>query len=128
MTMFNLYSSGSLAVLATGLVSCRDNEQEDFQQEAVSPVTVNAGSVAETPIANNETIVVKWPVDLSEPAGKAFDIGVELNTDTVLALIENGILENNVALDCGAMLVPTHLKVPYGVKSRLVGVERDQKR
>src|SRR3546814_14045685 len=123
MNRINLYSSGILAVRATGLVSCSDNELEDFQQEAVSPVTVNAGSVAETPIANNETIVVQWQVDLSEPAGKAFDIGVEPYTDTVLALIENGTLENTVALDGGALLVPTHLKLPYGVKSPLLEVE-----
>src|SRR3546814_11181656 len=44
-------------------------------------------------------------------------------SDTVLALIENGTLENTVALDGGALLVPTHLKVPYGVKSALLEVE-----
>src|SRR3546814_930011 len=123
MNRINLYSSGLLAVLAAGLVSCSESELEDFEQEAVSPVTINAGAMADAPVANNETITVQWQVDLSEPARKAFDIGVELNNDTVLALVENGTLENTVVLDGGALLVPTHLKVPYGVKSALLGVE-----
>ncbi|QEC54002.1 F5/8 type C domain-containing protein [Anseongella ginsenosidimutans] len=118
-----IYSSGVLAVLATSLVSCSESELEDFRQEGVSPVTVNAGSVAGEPVANNETIVVQWQVDLSGPAQKAFDIGVELNTDTVLALIAGGDLENTVALGGDDLVVPTHLKVPYGVESAVLEVQ-----
>src|SRR5690606_17580351 len=99
MNKTSTYSSGILACMAGGLVSCNTSEVEDFRQPYVSPVTVNAAPIAEAPKANNETIVVSWRVDLSAPVQQAFEVGVELHTDTVQALVDNGTLENTVVLD-----------------------------
>lgn len=123
MNKTSIYSSGLLAFLAAGLVSCNKSELEDFRQPDVSPVTVNAGPIAEAPKANNETIVVSWRVDLSAPVQQAFEVGVELHTDTVQALVDNGTLENTVVLDGDALLVPSHLEIPYGVESAVLDVE-----
>lgn len=117
-----IYSSVVLAGLAVSLASCSKSELEDFRQQDVSPVTINAGSVINEPVANNETIVVQWQVELSGPAERAFDVGVELHTDTVLALVENGTLKNTVVLGGSALTVPSHLQVPYGLESAVLEV------
>lgn len=118
-----IYPSGLLALLAVGLVACNKSELEEFRKLDVTPVTVNAGPIASPPQANNETIVVSWRVDLSGPVQQAFEVGVELHTDTVRALVDNGTLENTIVLDGDAMQVPSHLEIPYGVESAVLDVE-----
>lgn len=111
-----------IAALATGLVSCSENELEEFKPELVQPVSLSAGSMAGAPVTGNEAVIVQWNVELSAPAEQAFDVSVELNSDTVLALVENGTLENTVPLLADALEVPAHLKIPYGVKNATLEV------
>lgn len=117
-----IYSAAVLAALTTSLVSCSKSELEDFRQQDIAPVTISAGSMIGEPAANNETVVVQWQVELSGPAEKAFEVGIELNTDTVLALVENGTLKNTVALGSNALTVPSHVDVPYGVDNAMLEI------
>lgn len=122
MSRISIYIKGAMAVLAVGMASCSKSELEEFKPEQVQPVNLTAGSMAGTPVINNDAVLVQWNVALSAPSEQAFDVSVELNSDTVQALVTNGTLENTVPLLADALEVPAHLKVPYGVKNATLEV------
>ena len=102
---------------ATLLVGCKQDELEDFKPLPSEPTAVSAGSGVGTISKNNERITVSLQVSLSTPAGKAFQVGVQLNADTVAQLIEDGILEHAQALPSNAITLPNVVQIPYGASS-----------
>src|SRR5690606_22660871 len=97
-------------VLMTFLVvlfaACKDHELEDFNLEKTSPSTVSAGNTIGEIRKSNEVITVPLSVSLSTPATRAFQVGLQLNGDTIQSMIDSGDLANTVDLNPEAIQLP----------------------
>jgi hypothetical protein len=99
---------------ATLLVGCKQDDLEEFKPLPSEPTSVSAGSGIGTISKNNERITIPLEVTLTSPASKAFQVGVQLNADTVEQLIEDGALQDALALPSDAITLPNVVQVPFG--------------
>lgn len=104
--------------LLTWIAGCKKKDLQDLNSPSSESRTVSAQNIIAGEITkDNSAVTVPFHVKLSGPAGKAFQVAVELNTDTVAQLIANGTLQNTVAASSGAVFLPSVVNVAYGTDS-----------
>ena len=103
-----------LCFAATLLIGCKQDDLEEFRPLPTQPTDVSAGSGIGTISKNNERITVPLEVTLTSPASKAFQVGIQLNADTVIQLINDGVLQDAQALPPNAITLPNVVQIPYG--------------
>src|SRR3569833_60979 len=102
----------------TWIAGCKKKDLQDLNALSSESRTVSAQNIIAGEITkDNVAVTVPFHVKLSGPAGKAFQVAVELNTDTVAQLIANGALQNTVAASSGAVFLPSVVNVAYGTDS-----------
>jgi hypothetical protein len=105
----------SLIILTTG---CRKKDLQNLGSVTSESRVVSAQNVAAGEITrDNASVTVPFHIRLSGPAGKAFQVAVDLNDDTVSRLIANGALQNTVLAPSGAVYLPSVVNVSYGTDS-----------
>jgi len=116
MKRLTYYISGAILIFClVHLYSCQKRELEDFSLAKATGLTVSAGTIIGEVEKNNENVAFEVGISLSAPADKAFQVGLELNNDTINALIESGTLENTVPVPLGSFTIPNVAVVPFGV-------------
>lgn len=104
--------------LLTLMAGCKKKDLQDLGSPSSESRTVSAQKIIAGEITkDNSSVTVPFHVKLSGPAGKAFQVAVELNTDTVAQLIANGTLQNAVAASSNSVFLPSVVNVAYGTDS-----------
>jgi len=104
-----------LIILATG---CRKKDVQDLATIVSEPRVISAQNIVAGEITkDNSFVTVPFHIKLSGPAGKAFQVAVDVNYDTVARLIANGTLQNTVAATASAVFLPNVVNVSYGTDS-----------
>jgi len=97
---------------------CRKKDLQDLGTLASEPRVVSAQAVVAGEITkDNSSVTVPFHIKLSGPAGKAFQVAVDLNDDTVSRMIASGALPNTVLAPAGAVYLPSVVNVTYGTDS-----------
>jgi hypothetical protein len=104
-----------LACLVIVTAGCKKKDLQALDMLLSEPRIISAQQINVAEITkDNESVTVPFHVVLSAPAGKAFQIGVDLNVDTVTKLIGDGTLQNTIAAPSGAVILPSVVNVSYG--------------
>src|SRR3546814_8501691 len=101
MTYMKLFTTYPLGIALAALLSfqaCQDEPLETFGLEANNSGSVSSIQGAGTPRKDGERLVMPLTVQLSAPAGKAFQVEIQLNPDTVDQLVAGGQLEGVVPI------------------------------
>ncbi|MFC3196073.1 PA14 domain-containing protein [Parapedobacter deserti] len=107
---------GAMALALLGL-ACSRQELENFRFEQSDPSVVSSNN---TPLGirkEGEHIHVPLKIDLSHPAGKSFQVELQLIPDTIAQLVANGTLENTVGIPVDQITAPNAVTVPFGADS-----------
>src|SRR5690606_14499904 len=120
---YNILYPIFVVVLMLGIVSCKKHDLEDFSLTKTTPLTVSAGSIIGDIKKDNEKIYFKVRIALSEPATKAFQVGLEVNNDTLQALIDRNLVENMAIISPGSYFVPNVAEVAFVVDSASFDVQ-----
>ena len=112
-----------LVVSMLAIASCKKHDLEDFSLSKTTPLTVSAGSMVGDIKKDNEKISFKVRLALSEPAKKAFQVGLEINNDTLQSLIDKGLAENTAIASPGSYFIPNVAEVAFGVDSASFDVQ-----
>ncbi len=97
-----------------GIVACQDTDLEDFDLQKSQGVKVAASNTIGNIIKTNESLTIPVHLKLSGGAGKAFEVGLQVNQDTVLKQIQEGKLRDVVAIAPSAVMIDNVAKVTYG--------------
>ncbi len=104
-----------IVVLAMG---CKKKDLQDLASVTSEPRIVSAQSIVAGEITkDNSSVTVPFHLKLSGPAGKAFQVAVDANYDTVTRLIASGALQNTVVATSSAVFLPSVVNVAYGTDS-----------
>lgn len=99
------------------LLACDKQNLADFAaiENSISEISIGdqSGGISKT----NELISIPIRIGLNSPASKAFEVGLQVNQDTISKLIADGSLKNNISIDAGAIAIPNVVKVAYGADS-----------
>jgi hypothetical protein len=112
-----------ISLLCIILVSCKKEGLDNFALSNNLPTTVSAGEVAGEIVKNSDEVTIPVKVILSSPATKAFQVGLQLNVDTVIQLIEGGGLTDVYALPSGTITMPNAVDVGYGANEAVFDVK-----
>ena len=105
----------SFIILTTG---CKKKDVQDLASITSEPRVVSAQNIVAGEITkDNSFVTVPFHIKLSGPAGKAFQVAVDVNYDTVAQLIATGALQNTVAAASSAVILPSVVNVSYGADS-----------
>ncbi|MDM8174545.1 MULTISPECIES: discoidin domain-containing protein [Olivibacter] len=120
-----------IALLCTMSISCKKEGLDSFALNRNVATTVSAGEIAGEIVKNSDEVTIPIKVTLSSPATKAFQVGLQLNADTVIQLVESGNLTDVYVLPSNAITLPNAVDIAYGakeatfeVKIGLSGLER----
>jgi len=94
--------------------SCKDSDLEDFALRENVTTTVSAGSISGDMVKSGDAVTIPIKVTLSSPAAKAFQVGLQLNADTVNTLLERGDLADVYALPSDGITIPNAVNFEYG--------------
>lgn len=115
-----MINSKSLFCMLTALIlfggACKNNQLDDFGIQSTGSIKVSASPEVGEVVKDKSKVWVSLDVLLSIPASNAFEIELKENQDTITTLIENGTLENTVALPVGTYDAPPIVNVAYGDK------------
>lgn len=126
MNMKRIYRCKLLIVLMLILgMSCEDKSLENFKFNHVESVEVSLDNVAGEIKKSNGKITIPLRVSLSKPAAQAFQVGLKLNTDTVVDLLSKGLMVNTVGLAANEITLPNVVRVPYGATTASFEVSYD---
>lgn len=103
--------------------ACKDNGLDDFSLRENVTTTVSAGDVAGDIIKSSDQIRIPVKITLSSAAAKAFQVGLQLNADTVLHLIEQGDLAEVSAIPAGSITIPNAVSVDYGATEAIFHIQ-----
>lgn len=95
-------------------ISCKDHDLEDFKLETSQLSQVSASNEAGKISKSNEKVIVPLTVNLSQPATKAFQVGIELDRESIIKQIEDGQLMETVALEAEYIELPNVVVIPFG--------------
>ena len=112
--MKKIANFGGILALLVSFVACSDATLEDFALQEDSAVQISAGTTPGTIVKTNESLSIPIGITLSRPAGKAFEVGLSINQDTVIQLIAEGKLTGVVALEAAAIMIDNVAKVQFG--------------
>ncbi len=97
---------------------CKKKDLQDLVSVKSEPRVVSAQSIVAAEITkDNSTVTVPFHVKLSGPAGKAFQVAVDVSYDTVAQLISSGALPNTVVAAASSVALPSVVNVAYGTDS-----------
>lgn len=115
-----MMNSKSLFCMLTALIlfggACKNNQLDEFGIQSAGSVKVSASPEVGEVVKDKSKVWVSLDVLLSIPASNAFEIELKENQDTIATLIENGTLENTIALPVGTYDAPSVVNVAYGDK------------
>lgn len=112
--MKSIVNFGGIIVLMLGLSACSDTNLEDFDLQQNKPIQIAAGATQGTILKTNESLTIPITIGLSGAASKAFEVGLSINQDTVIKLIEAGTLTDVTAVSAAAILIDNVAKVKFG--------------
>lgn len=112
-----------ISLLCIVLFSCKKEGLDDFALSNNVPTTVSAGEIAGEIVKNSDEVTIPIKVILSSPAAKAFQVGLQLNADTVIQLIEGGGIADVHALPSGSITIPNTVDVAYGANEAAFDVK-----
>jgi hypothetical protein len=112
-----------ISLLCIVLFSCKKEGLDDFALSNNVPTTVSAGEIAGEIEKNSDEVTIPIKVILSSPAAKAFQVGLQLNVDTVIQLIEGGGITDVHALPSGTITIPNTVDVAYGANEAVFDVK-----
>src|SRR5690606_40904242 len=95
-----------IALLCTMSISCKKEGLDSFALNRNVATTVSAGEIAGEIVKNSDEVTIPIKVTLSFPATKAFQVGLQLNADTVIQLVESGNLTDVYVLPSNAITLP----------------------
>ena len=99
-------------------MGCKKKDLQDLASITAEPRIVSAQNIVASEITkDNSFITVPFHVKLSGPAGKAFQVAIDVNYDTVAQLIARGDLQNTVVPAASAVSLPSVVNVAYGTDS-----------
>ncbi len=113
----NQKSRWIVPAIALVAVACSPNDLEEFRLEGTSPSVVSFDG---TPLGikkEGEHILVPLQIQTSNPAGKSFQVELQLIPDTVEQLIASGSLQNTVGIPVNQITAPSVVVVPFGADS-----------
>src|SRR5690606_8395717 len=126
-TMKKIFTKISLLYFAaTLLIGCKQDDLEEIRPLPTQPTVVSAGSGIGTISKNNERITVPLEVTLTAPASKAFQVGIQLSADTVIQLINDGVLQDAQALPPNAITLPNVVQIPYGASKATFEIRSEE--
>lgn len=96
--------------------ACKNNQLDDFGIQSTGSIKVSASAEVGEVVKDKSKVYVSLDVLLSMPASNAFEIDLKENQDTITTLIENGTLQNTIALPVGSYDAPAVVNVAYGEK------------
>ena len=97
---------------------CKKKDLQDLSSVVSEPRVVSAQNIIPSEISkDNSSVTVPFHIKLSGPAGKAFQVAVDVNYDTIAHLISNGTLQNTVVAPSGSVFLPSVVNVTYGTDS-----------
>lgn len=105
-----------IALLCTMSISCKKEGLDSFALNRNVATTVSAGEIAGEIQKNSDEVTIPIKVTLSASAAKAFQVGLQLNADTVIQLVENGTLTDVYPLPSNTITIPNAVDIAYGVK------------
>lgn len=103
--------------------ACKDHQLEEFKPQNSDPLQVSAGNIRGKITRDNDKVTFQVGIGLSAPTEKAFQVGLNLNPDTIKTLIANGTLTNAVLLTGTNIQLPNVAEVGYGVDSAFFKVQ-----
>ncbi|WP_294187070.1 discoidin domain-containing protein [uncultured Sphingobacterium sp.] len=112
--MKRLFYYITIILFLSQLLACSKDNLEVFNLREGAPAQVIAEGGGNDLIKTNDYVQVPMKVKLSSPASKAFDVELQLNTDTVNKLIQSGTLKEVVTLPNSAFSFPNIVKFQYG--------------
>lgn len=112
--MKTLKITGFIALVLLGTIACQDANLEDFDLQGGKGVQVATGSIIGSIIKTNESLTIPVSLKLDGKASNAFEVGLRVNQDTVEKLIQQGTLNEAIAIPSGAILIDNVAKVSYG--------------
>ena len=112
-----IHTLSTLALAMLLFQTCTDHELESFDITSTDPSAVSPRETAGEPRKEGERMIVPLAIQLSQPAGKAFQVEIQLNQDTIDQLIAEGKLEDVLPIPNEHLVVPTAVSVPFGADS-----------
>lgn len=112
-----------IALLCMLLVSCKKEGLDDFALNSSVTTTVSAGGIAGEIVKNSDEVTIPIKVIISSSAAKAFQVGLQLNADTVVQLIEDGGLTDARALPSGTITMPNAIDIAYGANEAIFDIK-----
>jgi len=97
-----------------GMMACKEEGLESFTLKENQATAVSAGDIAGEMTKNSDEVTIPVKVTLTKPAAKAFQVGLQLNVDTIAHLIEEGSLTDVYAINTKNILVPNAVNIGYG--------------
>lgn len=98
-------------------MACSPQDLEEFSLEQTTPAVVTSDSTPRGVHKEGEHIHVPLKIDLSRPAGKSFQVELQLIPDTIDQLIANGALDDAVSIPTDQLTAPNAVTVPFGADS-----------
>lgn len=112
--MKRLFYFLTMILIYSQFMGCSKDKLEAFDLLGNNPVQVIAEGGGKDLVKTNDYVQIPLKVKLSNPASKTFDVELQLNTDTVIKLIESGALKDVVTLPNQAFSFPNVVKFQYG--------------
>jgi hypothetical protein len=122
MKTFNYFDMKKIGYLFICVImlgaGCGKKDLQDLAYVKSEPRVVSAQTIVAGEITkDNSFVTVPFHVKLNGPAGKAFQVAVDANFDTVARLIARGDLQNTVVAAASAVSLPSVVNVAYGTDS-----------
>lgn len=115
----------TLSTLALAMLlfqTCTDHALESFDIESTDPSAVSPKETVGEPRKEGERLIVPLAIQLSQSAGKAFQVEIQLNQDTLTRLIDEGELEDVLPIPNEHLVVPNAVTIPFGADSAVFEV------
>jgi len=103
-----------MALCAIWMIACKEEGLDQFSLKDNVATMVSAGDITGEMTKNSDEIMIPVKVTLAKPAAKAFQVALQLNTDTVPHLIEEGSLTDVYAINTDNIILPNAVNVAYG--------------
>lgn len=112
--MKRIVNFGGILVLLLSFGACSDADLEEFDLQENNAVEISAGATTGTILKTNESLTIPVSIVLNGAAGKAFEVPLSVNQDTVVKLIEAGELADVTALSAASIMIDNVAKFKFG--------------
>lgn len=101
-------------MVSFGILACQDVDLENFDLQKTQGVKVAASNTIGSITKTNEALTIPVNLKLSGAAGKAFEVGLQVNQDTIQKQVQEGKLTDIEVISASAIMIDNVAKVTYG--------------